>query len=285
MMFPYGIACALEDLPERDPVNLRGTIEDLAEKAKKAGYDAIELQMKNPGQYDGKHMKAVADSLGLAFCAIATGMEYSDNGLSLISADRSVRQRAVDRLKEHMELAKVLDCAVIVGRMRSSIPDWSQYQRYEDYFTEALLELSDYGQRDNQLLVVEPVMRYICNYFNNLPETSDYLKRLGRDNIMLHMDTHSMIIEDANLPEAIRHCADTMGYVHFSDSNRRYPGGGNIDFQSIMEALDEIGYIGYVTFECVPWPSQMESAVRGIDYIRALEKCIWTQRQSKLEIK
>jgi sugar phosphate isomerase/epimerase len=101
-------------------------------------------------------------------------MEYSDNGLSLISDDKDIRRRAIDRLKEHMELAKVLDCAVIVGRMRASIPDFSQYQRYEDYFTEALLELSDYGMKDNQLLVVEPVMRYICNYLNNLPETSDY---------------------------------------------------------------------------------------------------------------
>jgi sugar phosphate isomerase/epimerase len=173
-MFKYGVACALEQLSERDPVNLRGSIEEVAKGAKDAGYDAVELQMKNPGQYDGKHMKAVADDLGLKFCAIATGMEYSDNGLSLISDDKDIRRRAIDRLKEHMELAKVLDCAVIVGRMRASIPDFSQYQRYEDYFTEALLELSDYGMKDNQLLVVEPVMRYICNYLNNLPETSDY---------------------------------------------------------------------------------------------------------------
>jgi sugar phosphate isomerase/epimerase len=59
---------------------------------------------------------------------------------------------------------------------------------------------------------------------------------------MLHMDTHSMIIEDANLPAAIRYSADTMGYVHVSDSNRLYPGGGNVDFMAVMEALDDIGY-------------------------------------------
>ena len=279
--FQYGISCALEPLPQRQPVILRGDIAHVAKEVRRAGYDAIELFIRNPGQYDARTLLAAAGDQGLRFCAIATGMEYTRNGLCLISDDPANRRAAIDRLKEHLDLGAALGCPVIVGIMRGNIPDFDRYQEYEDLYSAALRELSEYGRRAGCAMVVESIMRYINNYLNSAPETADYLRRLGCGNITLHMDTHSMIVEDRDLPDSVRQTADILRYVHFSDSNRGYPGAGNIDFKSILAALMDVGYNGYITTECQPYPSEFECAKRGLDYIRGLVSVLEIERKNQ----
>ena len=280
-MFQYGLSCALEALPERQPVVLRGSIEEVAQGAKEAGYRAVELHIKNPAQYDPNRLMRAIQNEGMRYCGIATGMEYTVNKLSLIDSDKKIRRAAVERLKEHIALAKELDCPVVIGIMRGNISDFDAYKREEDRLSKGLLELADYAQEIGVELVFESIMRYINNYLNTVPETADYLKKLGRSNLKLHIDTHSMIVEDADLPAAIRYSEDILGYVHFSDSNRRYPGGGNIDFMSAMQALIDVEYKGYITCECLPYPSPSECAVLGMEYLKALESCIRIKNESK----
>lgn len=276
--FKYGISCALEPQPERQPVIIRGEIESVAERVRESGYDAIELFIRNPRQYDATRLNTAAKANGLEFCAIATGMEYNLNKLCLISDDALVRQAAVDRLKEHLELGAALGCPVIVGIMRGNIPDFNNYQEYEDRFSEALRELSAYASQIGGSIVVESIMRYINNYLNSAPETAEYLRKLNLPNIQLHIDTHSMIVEDKNLAQSVRETADVLGYVHFSDSNRGYPGAGNIDFKAVMSALMDVGYQGYITTECQPYPSEITCAKHGLDYMKRLEQLLQIEK-------
>ena len=281
-MFKYGISCSLEPQSERQPVILRGDIGSIAERAAKAGYDGIELFIRNPDQYDADELLAAAKAHGLEYCAIATGMEYTRNGLCLIDDDPAKRRAAVDRLKAHMDLGAKLGCPVIAGIMRGNIPDFDHYQMYEDRLTEALSELNAYSGQVGCEVVVESILRYINNYLNSAPETADYLRRIHLPHVTLHIDTHSMILEDSDLADSVRQTADILGYVHFPDSNRGYPGAGNIDFKPIMRALADVGYEGYITLECTPYPTEYDCAKRGIDYLRALETII---RLEKLNYK
>lgn len=268
--FKYGISCSLEPQPERQPVILRGEIEKIAENAKRAGYDAIELFIRDAKQYDPARLRKAAQAEGLEYCAIATGMEYNLNHLCLISDDEANRRQAIDALKAHLDLGAEIGCPVIVGIMRGNVPDFSRYQEYEDRFSQALEELSAYAQQAGSSIVVESIMRYINNYLNSAPDTAAYLRKLNLPGVLLHIDTHSMIVEDKNLPQSVYETADVLGYVHFSDSNRGYPGAGNIDFKSILKALMEVGYQGYISTECQPYPTEYECAARGLQYIRAL---------------
>ena len=273
-MWKYGIVCGLEPMSEEKPVILRGDLPYCAKTAFEIGYDALELHIREPKQYDGALFRRIAGDFGLGFCGIATGMEYLESGLSLISDDASVRGRAIDRLKEHLDLGAALDCPVVVGIMRSNIKSRQEKDKYIGYHSQALAELSEHAGKIGASIVVESIMRYINNYLNSVPETLDYLDGLNLPNVSIHIDTHSMIVEDRNLPRAIRYCQGKLGYVHFTDSNRRYPGGGNIDFKSCMRALHDIDYGGYVSFECTPYPDQLRCARYCLDYVKALETCL-----------
>lgn len=280
-LFRYGVACAL-DQPSRDaPIILRGDIEKIAVAAKEIGYDALELQICDPQKYDWNNLVRTAAQNGLSYCAIATGRELVENGLSLISDDAGVRRAAVDKLKVHIDLGAAIGCMVIVGTMRSRIPDMSRYRHYEDLLTAAKLELSDYAQERGVRLVVENILRSISNYLNTMKEVTDYVLRLNRENVGVHLDTYSMLAEDNDIAGCVRYCAPKLEYVHFSDSGRYYPGGGNVDFKAFMKALLDVGYKGCIATECIPYPDEYRCAKRGLDYIRALETIVSIERAAR----
>lgn len=281
--FHYGISCALEPQPQRQPVIICGEIEHVASEVRRAGYDAIELFIRDAAQYDVSRLLHAAKNEGLGYCAIATGMEYNLNGLCLISDDAENRRKAVDALKAHLDLGAALGCPVIVGIMRGNIPDFSRYGEYEARFTQALTELSSYAVQAGGSIVIESILRYINNYLNSAPETANYLRKVDLPGVKLHIDTHSMILEDKNLAQSVYECADILGYVHFSDSNRGYPGAGNIDFKAVLSALMDVGYQGYISTECQPYPTEFDCAQRGLAYIKSLVSVLELERKDQRE--
>jgi sugar phosphate isomerase/epimerase len=55
--------------------------------------------------------------------------------------------------------------------------------------------------------------------------------------------------------------------MHIADNTRRFPGSGQFDFQRILKALDEVGYEGYLSVECIPEPSGEEAAAQAIRFL------------------
>ena len=236
-MFKYGVACSLNDVSTTAPIILRGPIEQLCEQAKKIGYDGLEIQLANPLQYDWKHIKEVCGAYGLDLITFATGRELGENGLCLLSDDASVRRAAIDRLKEHIDCAQVAGCQVIVGSMRKHVPDWSQSDKYLGYHRDAIMELADYAKDKGVRIWVENILSYISNFLNTMRQVQDFVASLPCDNVGVHLDTYSMNMEDNDIPGSYRYCAKNLEYVHFSDTARLYPGGGNVDFKTHMRCL------------------------------------------------
>jgi len=271
-LFRYGVLCVLEELPKNYPATLKGDINEVAERVKGVGADAIELHIRDPFRHDGKELLGAVKSNGLSFAAVTTGLEAIKNGLILIDDDAEKRKNAVKRLKEHIDFAESIECPyIVIGVMRGNIPDFEKYDEYEGRLSEAVLELSDYAEGRPVGLLIEAINRYVTNYLCSVPETLSYIEKLGRPNIKIHIDTHQMNIEDTDFAAAIKACGERLGYVHFSDNNRACPGGGNIDFLPIMKALYDISYGGCITVEGVPCLPGDETLKNSFNMLRRLE--------------
>jgi sugar phosphate isomerase/epimerase len=61
-----------------------------------------------------------------------------------------------------------------------------------------------------------------------------------------------MSLEEASIPEAFRQHGSMLQHVHLADSNRAAPGAGHLDFVPIVQALVDVGYQGYLSFELLP---------------------------------
>jgi D-psicose/D-tagatose/L-ribulose 3-epimerase len=178
------------------------------------------------------------------------------------------------RFKEHIDLAARLHAVVFLGLCRGKSPTYAERRPYLDRLAEEFLPLVEYAQGKGVILALEPIVFYLTNLLNTTEETLEFLRRPGLEPIQLLMDTHHMYIEDPDLNAAFRLCARAgagkIAHVHLSDSNRRYPGSGKVDYAGMIKTLDELGYGGALSMEVLPYPSGEEAAKLGLAYMRSL---------------
>ena len=119
---------------------------------------------------------------------------------------------------------------------------------------------------------------HISNWMNTLQDTANYVRRIDRDNVKIHLDSYSMLQEDNDIAGCYRLCGDKLGYVHFTDGSRLYPGGSNVDFKAHMPAMLDVGYNGYVAIECRPYPDAYTCAKFSYDYVKSMERIVSIER-------
>ena len=265
----YGVAISQEVLGEGASVPLQGGIAQGMAKAAAMGFDCVELHIRNPSSFDAKELARLSHETGVRIAAIGTGLEYGKNGLSLTSDDSSVRNQAQQRMREHIDLAAHFGAVVFLGLIRGKCGSKARIPEYLDRLAEQLAPLSAYAVEKKVPTGLEPVAYYFSDLLNTTDETLDYLKRPGLESIGLLLDTHHIFLEDKSMEASFRNCAGRITHVHISDSNRRYPGAGNVDFALAARTLDAIGYAGAVSLEILPAPSDDEAARRGLAWMRS----------------
>lgn len=112
-----------------------------------------------------------------------------------------------------------------------------------------LRDLARDAAADGITLGLETVNRYESNLLNTAAQTLELIEAIGEDNVVVHLDTYHMNIEEADFRIPVLACGDRLGYVHVGESHRGYLSTGTIDFPTLFEALAEIDYQGTITFE------------------------------------
>jgi D-psicose/D-tagatose/L-ribulose 3-epimerase len=69
---------------------------------------------------------------------------------------------------------------------------------------------------------VEAVNRYESNLVNTAEQALELVEEVGAPNLVVHLDAYHMNIEEANLADPVRMCAERLGYVHIGESHRGY---------------------------------------------------------------
>ena len=90
-------------LPADFPFPLRGSYEECARRAAAFGYEAIELQIQNPLDYDYAAVRKSLERYGMRASAVTTGLSYLFEGHNMSAKDSSVRAKTVERLKRQLE--------------------------------------------------------------------------------------------------------------------------------------------------------------------------------------
>jgi len=156
--------------------------------------------------------------------------------------------------------------------MKGFIPAEENYSLYEGFCLEGMKRLADYGGSKGVPLYLEAINRYELNYLNTIDDTLNFLNKINSPAVKILVDTFHMNIEEPDIAQSIINCGQFLGHVHLADSNRHYPGAGHINFEAVIEALKIIGYEGYSALECMAFPSSLEAAKKGLDYLNTLGK-------------
>ena len=249
------------------PVLLCGQVRTQIEQAKSLGYDAVELHLLTPDDADPSEMRKLKEEYGIDVAAVATGLSKLVDNLSFIDDDPAVRMQAVDRIKRFVDWSAELNCGIVIGSLRSTLPDGNRAQCV-DRITACMNDILDYAQPAKVPIFLEIINRYESNFLNTAKEAMEYFRNFSSDWLFIHLDTFHMNIEEASMEEAITLCGTKLGHLHFADNTRHACGEGTIDFRNVMGALKRISYNGYVSVECLPIPDGITAARASIAHIK-----------------
>ncbi|MGQ3210774.1 sugar phosphate isomerase/epimerase family protein [Shinella sp.] len=225
----------------------RGELEKALENTHRLGYKLIEFSYLDPKQVDVTWLAGRIQELGLD---VAISMGLPPEG-DISSDDASVVANGTDILDRAVALVRDLGGTKLAGILSSAHgkQEHTLTRKSWDTSVAALSKVADRARAAGVTLNLEIVNRFESNMLNTAAQGMAYIRDTGASNVLLHLDTFHMNIEEADVGLAIRHAADKIGYIHIGESHRGYLGTGTIDFAAIFDALVAIGWDDYVTFE------------------------------------
>ena len=213
-----------------------------------------------PEAVPSAEIRRLLDAHGLALAAVGTGAGWVIHRLQLCDPDAAARDRAKAFIKSMIDYGGPFGAPAIIGSMQGRWSADVDKPSALSFLADALNELGDHARQYDVPLIYEPLNRYETNLACTVADGVQLLKQAGNDNVKLLADLFHMNIEEADLAAAICEGAESIGHVHFVDSNRQPAGRGHIDFAPVAAALREIGYGGYVSAEAFPIPDPDEAA-------------------------
>jgi sugar phosphate isomerase/epimerase len=246
--------------------DLPGAFAKLAE----LGYDGVELMTKDPARLDGAQIRGWLEESQLELVGLCTGHVYGEDGLGLVGPDSHVCRRAMERMKSFVDFAAAhfrKGTLINIGRSRG--PGFAGDSTATlERMAEAFQELADYALPSGVRLVLEPVNVHQAAYIHTSQDGIAMVGRVNRPNFGLMLDVYHMNIEDVDMYDSFREAGELCWLIHFADNNRKWPGSAHLDFERIVQVLDEINYSGYVSLEILPWPDPDMAARSAIQCLR-----------------
>jgi D-psicose/D-tagatose/L-ribulose 3-epimerase len=216
-------------------------------QTKAAGYDLVELSLHGPKVMDLGLTRELLQEHGLGL-GCSRGLTFAAD---VSSEDAACVARGVALLQEGIDIT-----AALGGRYFGGIL-YGAMAKYPGPLTaagrrnaaESLKRMADVAAKKDVTLGLEVVNRYESNQLNTAEQALEMLDRIDTPNVVVHLDTYHMNIEETDFMTPVLACGKRLGYVHIGESHRGYLGTGTIDFATFFKALNTIDYQGVITFE------------------------------------
>jgi len=234
-----------------------------------AGYTGVELLPYDPLTIDVPLVRRTLDQHHLEVAAIASGIQASVAGLTLLSTDPDIERTALERMFDLIDLARLCAADVVTlgsFRGRMTVPFAAEAERLYSI----LAKICDYGMDRGVNIALEPVNRYEDSAFNTAGDVMDVIERVGRSNLGILLDTFHMNIEEADILKTITDSFSHITHIHIADSNRLSPGSGHFDFVPMLRLLKDLGYDGWLSAELLAKPTPDEAGFTTGSELRRL---------------
>ena len=217
------------------------------ESLKNMGYDGVELPLFNLDLDYGAWGRRL-DDLGLQRTAVTVRTE-EDNP---ISPDAAVRNQGVENSKRTLDCCAAVGATHLVGPYHSALGVFSGQGPTADEWqwgVESMRQVAEHAASVDVTLGVECLNRFETYLLNSHEDAARFAKEVDHANCRVMYDTFHANIEEKNIPDAIRSCADVLCHVHISENDRSTPGQGNVRWGENFDTLNEVGYDGWLMIE------------------------------------
>lgn len=133
-----------------------------------------------------------------------------------------------------------------------------------------LSELTNFSKDFGVSLLIEPLNRYSTPFCCNTADAIFIISKLNNDYFSILLDTYHMNIEEKDFSDSINKSKLFLKHIHFADNNRKMPGLGHINFNSILKTLKKIQYTNYIGLEPMIDRNYKMEITRGLNFLNKL---------------
>ena len=219
-------------------------------KFKKWGFETVEIPVEAPEHIDPVKVKAAADKAGLAIGSICACMGPGRD----FRGTAEEQATAMTYCKALVDQAAIMGCPRLIGPIYSVVGKADAVEPEQQKVEFALVVknlkvLAAFAATRDITLCIEPLNRFETDFLNTTDKGLALIKAVGAKNVVLHLDTFHMNIEEKNQAAAILKAGKHLAHFHACGCDRGTPGGDHIDWKPIVAALKKIGYQGDVVIE------------------------------------
>ena len=178
-------------------------------RLQKYGYDAIELMVADPIQFDIKKARMCMDKYQLAcssICTMMTGAEEKSKRRNLIDKEKDVVKQTLEYLKSCLKIGEELGANLVLcvpSGVANVTDGWTEGN--QQLCVTALQELGDHATSVGKILfVIEPINRYENAFLQRGEQALELLKQTNHPQVKMMLDFFHTNIEEDNNGQAIR---------------------------------------------------------------------------------
>jgi D-psicose/D-tagatose/L-ribulose 3-epimerase len=246
------------------------SIEYAIEHTKAAGFDLLELSLHDSTNLDTVAARKALEDAGLRV-ACSRGLAFAAD---VSSEDPAVVAKGEALLQDSLAVTHELGGTHFTGALYSALGKYGRplTAAGRANVVSVLRRLAQDARTLGMTLGLEICNRYETNVINTAHDALRLADDIGADNVLIHLDTYHMNIEEDDLVRPVHEVGDRLGYVHIGENHRGYLGSGHLDFTSFFHALADIGYAGPITFESFSSAVVME----GLSNDLAIWRNLWS---------
>jgi D-psicose/D-tagatose/L-ribulose 3-epimerase len=218
------------------------------EQIKALGFDGVEVPIFDTDPTHWYAWREKLDELELDRIAVTIcGPDFNQ-----ISPDPDVRKATLERNKLAVDCAMVLGANLLNGPYHSALGQFTGQPATEQewrWAVDNLRELADYADSFGITLGLEYLNRFESYLVSSTDELIKLVEDIDHPACKIMFDTFHANIEEKNLGDAIRKLAKHLVHVQVSENDRSTVGTGNVNWEDVFKALNEIKYDGWLSVE------------------------------------
>ena len=256
----------------------RYSLEDSIREIAKVGYSGVEILCDIPHAYapsfKDDQVRSLKKTLALS------NMQISNlNAFTLYAIGDTYHPSWIDDSRE-MRIEHTIECIRLAKRIGAKhlstepggpvvaqpVPSSSQQQeqqqyqdisRFEKIFLDGLTRVTKMAEEEDIKVLIEPEPGLLIE---NSRQFKNFVTKINNSKyIRLNFDIGHFYCVNEDPAKVVYELSDYIEHFHLADiahtriHNHLIPGKGSIDFRSVFDAMDDIGYRGFVTVELYPY--------------------------------
>lgn len=258
------------------------SFEETVNRLAKIGYDGIEIGCAQPQAWpyylteqDRKQMRSIVANAGIRISSMLPAPGGGPGG-NIASACKAEREWTKQYWKDCIDLGlEIDDCKTLL-----CVCGWYIYGTRErdawKWAMEGISEVADYAKTSGVTLMLEPTATD-SNLVESCEDAINMMEDIGKENVKLMFDTTHALYRNEVPADYVYQMGKNLKHIHMADYDRKAPGTNGCDFISIMQALKDVGFDGYVTMENgFPTRSCHADVVarQSLENLKAIEKML-----------